>query len=169
MISTEHSAEMVEVRNKNYVCDKPMVLVDHNRENCAVDLSDQMIAYSTPHRRTLKWYIKLALELLLNTSISNAMIFYKQATKTEIKVSAFRMPVAIHLMQWHSPQPSIILIQQRLRHGMRKKEGQAYLVRKICRECYKKMLNSQDQKLLRIEAKKWLPIVQIVLMSYIYA
>ena len=86
MISTEHSAEMVEVRNKNYVCDKPMVLVDHNRENCAVDLSDQMIAYSTPHRRTLKWYIKLALELLLNTSISNVLILYKQATKIKIKV-----------------------------------------------------------------------------------
>ena len=99
MISRKHLAEMVEFRKKNYVCDKPMVMVDYNRGKRTVDLSNQMIAYSTPHRRTLKWYIKLALELLLNTSISNAMIFYKQATKTEIKVSAFRMPVAIHLMQ----------------------------------------------------------------------
>ena len=99
MISRKHLAETVEFRKKNYVCDKPMVMVDYNRGKCTVDLSNQMIAYSTPHRRTLKWYIKLALELLLNTLISNAMIFYKQATKTEIKVSAFRMPVAIHLMQ----------------------------------------------------------------------
>ena len=72
-----------------------MVVVDYNREKCAVDLSDQMIAYSTAHRRT-KWYIKLALELLLNTSISNAMILYKQAIKRKINVSDFRMALAMH-------------------------------------------------------------------------
>ena len=54
MISTKHSAEMAEVRKENYVCDKPMVVVDYNRGKCAVDLSDQMIAYSIPHRRILK-------------------------------------------------------------------------------------------------------------------
>ena len=104
-----------------------MVVVDYKREKCAVDLSDQMIAYSTPHKRTLKWYIKLALELLLNTSISNAMILYKQATKTKIKLSDFRMALAMHLTQCHSPEPSNILIRQRLRHEIQKKEGLAYL------------------------------------------
>ena len=38
---------MVEVRKENYACDKSMVVVDCNRGKCAVDLSDQMIAYST--------------------------------------------------------------------------------------------------------------------------
>ena len=104
-----------------------MVVVDYKREKCAVDLSDQMIAYSIPHKRTLKWYIKLALELLLNTSISNAMILYKQATKTKIKLSDFRMALAMHLTQCHSPEPSNILIRQRLRHEIQKKEGLAYL------------------------------------------
>ena len=88
-----------------------MVVVDYKRGKCAVDLSDQMIAYSTPHRRTLKWYTKLALELLLNTSISNAMILYKQATKTKIKVPDFRMAPAMHLTRCHSPEPSNILIR----------------------------------------------------------
>ena len=103
-----------------------MVVVDYNRGNCAVDLSDQMIAYSTSHRRTLKWYIKLALELLLNTSISNALILYKQATKIKIKVWDFRMAFAMHLIR--SPEPSNILIRQRLRHEMQKNEGQVYLI-----------------------------------------
>ena len=142
LISTKHSTEMVQVRKKNVVCDKPMVVVDHNRRKCAVDLSDQMIAYSTPHRRTLKWYIKLALELLLNTLISNAIILYRQATNTKIKVSDFRMALAMQLTQCHSPEPSNILIRQRLRHEMQKKKEQAYVARKFCRECYKKMLNS---------------------------
>ena len=34
-----------------------MVVVDYNRGKYAVDLSDQMVANSTPYRRTLKWYI----------------------------------------------------------------------------------------------------------------
>ena len=67
MISTKHLAEMVDIRKENYVCDKSMVVVDYKRGKCAVDLSDQMITHSTPRRRTLKWYIKLASELLLNT------------------------------------------------------------------------------------------------------
>ena len=67
MISTKHSTEMVDIRKENYVCYKTMVVVDYKRRKCAVDLSDQMIAYSTSHRGTLKWCIKLASELLLNT------------------------------------------------------------------------------------------------------
>ena len=111
MISTIHSAEMVEVRKINDVSDKAMVVVDYNRGKCAADLSDRMIVCSTPHRRTLEWYIKLALELLLNTSIPNTMILYKQAAKTKIEVSDFRMELSMHLTQCHSPEPSNILIQ----------------------------------------------------------
>nr|XP_033185505.1 uncharacterized protein LOC117154545 [Bombus vancouverensis nearcticus] len=129
---------MVEVRKENYVYDKPMVVVDYKRGKRTIDLSDQTIAYSTPRRRTLKWYIKLVLELLLNTSILNAMILSKQATKTKIKVSDFRMALAMHLTQFQSPEQSNVLIRQRLPHEMQKKEGQAYLARKFCREWYKK-------------------------------
>ncbi|XP_033356925.1 uncharacterized protein LOC117237266 [Bombus vosnesenskii] len=129
-----------------------MVVVDHNRGKCAVDLSDQMIAHSTPHRRILKWYIKLPLELLLNTSISKASILYKQATK--IKVSDFRMTLAMHLTQCHSPEPSNILIRQRLRHKMRKNEGQAYLARKFCSVCYKKNVGQLESKIAKNRYKK---------------
>ena len=86
-----------------------------------------MIAYFTLHRRTLKWHIKLALELLLNTSISNAMILYKQAAKTKMKLSDCRMALAMHLTQCHSPEPTNIFIRQRVRHEMQMKEGLAYL------------------------------------------
>ena len=138
MISTRYSAEMVQVRKENYVSDEAMVVVDYKRGKCAVGLSDRTIAYSAPHRRTPEWYIQLASELSLNTSISNAMILYKQARKTKIEVSDFRMALASHLTQFRSPEPSNILIRQRSRHETRKKEGQAYLAGKFCRECYKK-------------------------------
>lgn len=154
MLSTKHSAEMVEVRKKNYVCDKPVIVVDYNKGKCGVDVSDQMIAYSTPHRRTLKWYIKLALELLLNTSVSNTLILYKLATRTKIKVPDFRMALAMHLTQRHSPALSNTPTRRRLRHEMQKKEGQAYLERKFCRECYKKNVKLLGSKIAKNRTRK---------------
>ena len=53
------------------------------------------------------------------------MILYKQATKTKFKVSDFRMALAMHLTQCHSPEQSNILIRQRLPQEIQKKEGQA--------------------------------------------
>ena len=41
------------------------------------------------------------------------MILYKQATKTKIKVSDFRMALAMHRTQCHSPEPSNTLIATR--------------------------------------------------------
>ena len=131
---------MVEVRKENYVCDKRMVVVDYNRGKCAVDLSDQVIAHSTPRRRTLKWYIKLALELLLNTSISNEMILYKQATKTKIKVSDFRMAFVMHLTQFHSLEPSY-LFDKDYDTKCKRKKGKRTWHKNFAESVIKKMLN----------------------------
>lgn len=83
----------------NYTREKPTIVLNYNVGKCAIDLSDRMIAYSTPHRKTLKWCIKLAIELLLNTSVTNALLFYKLTTNRKIKISDFRM--AMHLTQCH--------------------------------------------------------------------
>ncbi|KAL6427155.1 hypothetical protein ACFW04_008657 [Cataglyphis niger] len=67
MLSTKHSAEMATVHKKFYSCEKPKMIVDYNLGKSSVDLSDQMIAYSSPLKlthKTLKWYRKLAIELL---------------------------------------------------------------------------------------------------------
>lgn len=62
MLSTKHSAGMATVHKKFYSCEKPKMVVDYNLGKSSVDLSDQMIAYSSPLRKTLKWYKKLAIE-----------------------------------------------------------------------------------------------------------
>ena len=82
------------------------------------------------------------------------MILYKQATKTKIKVSDFRMALAMHLTQCHSPEPSNILIRQRLRHEMQKKEGQTCLARKFCRECYKKNVKQLGSQIAKNRTKR---------------
>jgi len=97
MLSTKHSAEMTTIHKKFYSYEKPKIVVEYNLGKSSVDLSDQMIAYSSPLRKTLKWYSKLAIELLLNTCMVNAMVLFKQITRKNIQIPDFRMKVTIYL------------------------------------------------------------------------
>ena len=42
---------------------KPKVVIDYNKGKSSVDLSDKMPSYSSLHRKTVKWYRKLVVEL----------------------------------------------------------------------------------------------------------
>ena len=86
VLSTKHSSEMVNVECRSGNKFKPQIIVDYNRRKAAVDLSDQMNAYNNPLRRTIKWYRKLAFELLLNTTVVNSYILYKDITKQNINI-----------------------------------------------------------------------------------
>lgn len=65
---------------------KPAIIVDYNRAKGAVDLSDQMAAYQTPLRKTLKWYKKIAFDLILNVAMVNALVLYKTVTNKHIPI-----------------------------------------------------------------------------------
>nr|CAI5863343.1 unnamed protein product [Callosobruchus analis] len=54
------------------------------------DVSDQKASYSTTVRRGIKWYKKVALELLTNTALVNAHIAYQSVTKKTINRTKFR-------------------------------------------------------------------------------
>lgn len=98
MLSTKHSTEeMTTVNKKLFLHKKPTIVVDYNLAVFLVDLSDQMIAYGTPLRKTVKWYRKLAVEILLNTCIVNALVMFKHVTRCNIKIRDFRMKLAVHL------------------------------------------------------------------------
>lgn len=96
MLSTKHSAEMTTVHKTFYSCEKPKMIVEYNLGKSSVDLSDQMIAYNSPLRKTLKWYRKLAIELLLNICMVNSLILFKQITRKDIQISDFSMKVALY-------------------------------------------------------------------------
>ncbi|CAG4987529.1 unnamed protein product [Parnassius apollo] len=61
LLSTKHSNILKESTSKRgLVTKKPKIILSYNQAKSAVDLSDQMSAYSTPLRKTVKWYRKLA-------------------------------------------------------------------------------------------------------------
>ena len=61
---------------------KPKVVVDYNKGRQGTDLSDQLSAHYTCLRRSLKWYRKVAFELIFETAIVNNYLVYKEHYST---------------------------------------------------------------------------------------
>ena len=78
---------------------KPKIIMDYNKAKAAVDLSDQMTAYSSPLRKSIKWYKKLALELLLNTPVVNARVLYEATSKKKIPIIEFRRKLSQQMIE----------------------------------------------------------------------
>ena len=97
LLSTKHSVETTIVRKKGYDIVKPKLVIDYNEAKSSVDISDQMTSYIGPLRKTVKWYKKVAFELLLNTSVVNAWILYNTQQRNPILIVEFRKRLANYL------------------------------------------------------------------------
>ena len=69
-----NSAEIVQRKNQKSkkAAEKPLAVLAYNRGKGSIDLSDQMTSYITTLRKGVKWYRKLAIELLLGMAVVNA-------------------------------------------------------------------------------------------------
>ena len=79
-ISTIHSAKMVNVK-VNYKGDtvkKPQPILMYTKYMFGVDLSDQLLAYYSLLRKSIKWWRKLMIHLV-NLAMLNAYILYRKA------------------------------------------------------------------------------------------
>lgn len=139
ILSTKHDDEMVE-KNRTRI---PKVIIDYNQGKSSVDLSDQMGAYSNPLRRSVKWYRKIAFELLLTTSMVNAFTLYKNVTGSNIKITQFKKEVIRYLV--NSVENENIdkgnepPTKRRRIHTLKRKDGESkHKTRRCCKHCYKK-------------------------------
>lgn len=69
---------------------KPQMVVDYNQAKGFVDISDLRGSDYSPLRRSLKWYRKIAFEILLNTSFLNALTLYTSVTGNKMGETEFR-------------------------------------------------------------------------------
>ena len=77
----EHDAKLAPTGKKNRKGEpvmKPPSITEHNAAKIGVDKSDQMSCYNSILRKSTKWCRKLAIELLLGTSIVNAWVIYNK-------------------------------------------------------------------------------------------
>lgn len=155
VLSTKHSVEMVNVQTKTRLCSKPKIVVDYNAGKTAVDISDQMNAYSSPLRKSMKWYKKLAFELLLNTSVVNAWVMYQEVTGNKISIITFRKKLAVSLTQCPQEETSQSApTNTRSRHQLEEKQGEVHKVRKFCKKCYEINAKKFGRKIARNCTKK---------------
>ncbi len=96
MISTKpsHTTALVDIRKTTPSGEcimKPQVVLDYNKGRQGTDLSDQLSAYYTCLRRSIKWYHKVVFELIFGTSIMNSYLIYKENyTTNNITILQFR-------------------------------------------------------------------------------
>lgn len=138
MLSTKHSDSQVEVRNRRGQANtKPEMILAYNEGKSPVDQSDQMTAYQTPLRKSVKWYRKLAFEILLNTAMVNAWLMYKEVKNSDTGILEFRKSVAYGLCNARSSAEEVEVDtssrNRRPHHEMGQREVQK---RKQCQMCY---------------------------------
>lgn len=155
MLSTKHSDKIAVVVKKGKQIRKPKVILDYNKSKESVDMSDQMGAYSSPLRKTLKWYRELAIELLLNTAVVNAWVMYNENKQSKSSVVHFRRAL-INYLTWPADSQEIIINERpkRLKHVLKLKEGKVRDTRRFCVQCYKDSAQEFGRKVAKNKAKK---------------
>ena len=79
MISTFHGPNMRDTGKRNRAgnaISKPQVILDYNRAKGRIDFSDQMIAYYSPARKSIKWYRKVIFECI-SIAVQNSFVLYR--------------------------------------------------------------------------------------------
>lgn len=136
-MSTKHTGEMIKVSSgRNPEKEKPDSVVDYNKCKAFIDLSDQMKSYSSSLRKGIKWYRKIAVELLLGSSMVNAYLLYKTVTGNNMSITEFREQVAESLLDLankiNTQQPPMIDEKHKL-------EDVGTSNRRRCVSCYSKL------------------------------
>ena len=169
MISTRpsHSASVVDSGKTNFQNErimKPQVVLDYNEGRQGTDLSDQLPAYCTCLRKSIKWYRKVAFELVFGTALVNNYLIYKENyTESKVTILQFRESLVRSLLLGTSieklkPGPR----QQPARHSkcklavhkLEEKEGSTRNVGTRCTGCYAKGRAEQPREASNAAAKK---------------
>ena len=87
---------MQQVRSRSEDKFKPAAVVDYIGNMAGVDHSDQMVSYMPMHRKTIKWWKKLAFHFLTLTMIQAHCLYLhhrKQQNKKPVTLEEFAVSV----------------------------------------------------------------------------
>ena len=114
----------------------------YNNEKTGIDRSDLMVLYATTIRKSIEWYRKLALNLLVGTTIVNARIVYQTAANKKIQIRKFR---EILVSEWSDVSSENAVLDnhrkkpKKVSHHLEiRKNQQGKPVRRMCVLCYEK-------------------------------
>ncbi|KAJ8943230.1 hypothetical protein NQ314_009803 [Rhamnusium bicolor] len=116
-----------------------------------------MAAYSSPLRKTAKWYRKLAIELILNTSMVNAYVLYTEVAGNKNKIVEFRKKIIQYLCSKTEEARQVQTNENQVRkrrHELTLVEGAKHTVRKYCKQCYTNISEQGERKNAKNKTKK---------------
>ena len=93
MLTTKYVPEMVTQKRRAEEITKPRSIIEYNKHKAYIDISDQMKSYNSSLRRGVKWYRKLAIELVVGSTIVNAYVLHQQITNDKMSITKFREEV----------------------------------------------------------------------------
>jgi len=99
VLSTRYANEMISVQRRGQEVKKPKNVVKYNKYKSYIDISDQMKSYNACLRKGLKWYRKLAIELLTGTALVNAFVAHQEISKSPMSITDFRQEIIEGLLK----------------------------------------------------------------------
>lgn len=140
VISTKHDNSMTPVIRRREQIEKPTIILDYNKCKSFIDLSDQLKAYSTSLRKGVKWYRKLAVELLTGTTLVNAYCVHQIVTKKKMSITKFKELVVTQLLEESLSKPLHQNNEMNVNHVLVDDK------KRRCSVCYEKLKNSHNWK-----------------------
>jgi len=134
MLSTKHKNNLIETTNKRgQKLLKPQMVIDYNKAKGYVDISDLRNSYHSPLRRSIKWYRKIAFEVLLNTSLLNALTLFTAVIGNKMGVTEFREEIVTALLTKNNIPMIPTLTEKEVHKIVNSKRSK-------CSNCYSEMV-----------------------------
>lgn len=115
------------------------MVVDYNKAKDFVDISYLRGSYHSPLRRSLKWYRKVAFEILLNTSLLNALTLFTTVIGNKMGVTEFRENMIQALLTKANISKTLKTIGGEIHKLVNSKRGR-------CSNCYFEMVQQEEKK-----------------------
>jgi hypothetical protein len=150
----QHSTDLLATgkTNKAGPVLKPQCVIEYNNAKKGVDYSDQMSNYYTVLKKGLKWYRKVAMELIFGCALINAWIIYCQKVE-KIPVKVFKEQLARELLSENAPQEENTT-RQRPPKRVHTLQTEVSKKRRKCTGCYSQLRKTMTSKQADNKTKK---------------
>lgn len=147
LLSTKHNFNMIDTGKKNKKNEielKPKIIIDYNIAKMGINLSNKLSCYCSPVCKSVRWYHKVAIEVLLGISVANALIVYKKNNlqETNMSITKFREMLVDELLNLNQrvvTGNSFSLPKRPQKHKFEEtmvKDARNRKIRKRCSHCY---------------------------------
>lgn len=144
MLTTKHKNDMVDLQRRSGPIQKPKCIIDYNKGKAFIDTSDQIKSYSNALRKGVKWYRKLAFEILIGTNTVNALYVYKNLSQENISITTFKEQIIQGLTGMNNALPPPPLEPRNPETHCLEDVGRKG--RRRCVKCYEKLTNSDGRQ-----------------------